>query len=255
MKISILIPTFNCESTIERTLDSVKWADQIIIVDSYSTDNTLNIIKSFDVILYQNHYINSANQKNWALKYCENEWVLQIDSDEVIEPNSENIFRHAIKSANDNVHCFMMPRRNHILGRWLKNGGLYPDWQNRLFKTKFSKWDEKDVHSKIKVPGEIQKISTPIMHYGMPNLSKQLSNLNRYTRYETDYLIRKGKKYSFFKMLFGPFFVFIYRYFFLRGFLDGWRGFFHSTYIAIYYFITQCKLYEISILKLNKSPE
>ena len=137
MKISILIPTFNCESTIERTLDSVKWADQIIIIDSYSTDNTLNIIKSFDVILYQNHYINSANQKNWALKYCENEWVLQIDSDEVLEPNSENIFRHSIKNANDNVHCFMMPRRNHVLGKWLKNGGLYPDWQNRLFRTKF----------------------------------------------------------------------------------------------------------------------
>ena len=255
MKITILLPIFNCESTIERTLDSVKWADQILVVDSYSTDNTLNLIKPYNVNLYQNHYINSANQKNWALKYCKYDWVFQIDSDEVLKPGTQEIIKKSIKKVNDNVHCFMMPRENYVLGQWLKNGGLYPDWQNRLFRTKFAKWDEKDVHSKIRVRGKIKKINISIVHYGMPNLSKQISNLNRYTRYETDYLIKKGTRYSFFKMLLGPFAVFFYRYIYLKAFLDGWRGFFFSAYIGIYYFITQCKLYEVSILNLVKSPK
>ena len=255
MKITVLIPTFNCEQTILKTLNSVKWANQIVIVDSYSTDNTLKLIEPYKVNLYQKEYINSAKQKNWALQFCDNDWVFQIDSDEIVPSNAEKIILEAIENAKEEVHCFILPRKNHILGKWVKNGGLYPDWQYRLFKRKYGKWEEKDVHANVIVKGRIKKLDLNIIHNGMPNISKQLSNLNRYTRYETDYLIRKGKKYSLFKMLFGPFFVFIYRYFFLRGFLDGWRGFFHSTYIAIYYFITQCKLYEISILKLKKSPE
>tara|TARA_B100001250_G_C19700142_1_gene744353 strand:- start:65 stop:832 length:768 start_codon:yes stop_codon:yes gene_type:complete len=255
LKITVLIPTFNCQSTIQRTLNSVKWADQILIIDSYSTDDTLELLKSFDVTLYQNHYINSAKQKNWALKFCKNEWILQIDSDEVLEENAREIIFRTIKRANENIHCFKMARKNHVLGKWIKNGGLYPDWQNRLFKKEFGKWEDKDVHSKIKVKGEIKDIDLHIIHHGMPNISKQLANLNRYTRYEANYLIKRGKKFSYFRMLFGPFLVFLYRYIFLRGFIDGWRGFFLATYIAIYYFITQSKLHEIEILDLDKSPK
>ena len=93
MNITVLIPTFNCEQTILKTLNSVKWADQIVVVDSFSTDNTLKLIKPYKVNLYQKEYINSANQKNWALKYCHNEWIFQIDSDEEVDSNSKNYFR------------------------------------------------------------------------------------------------------------------------------------------------------------------
>ena len=255
MKITVLIPTFNCEATIEKTLKSVKWADQILIIDSYSTDNTLSLIKPFNVNLYQKHYIHSANQKNWALQFCKYSWVLQIDSDEILEDNAQEIIFKAIKNAKKDVHCFKMPRKNHVLGRWIKNGGLYPDWQNRLFRTNFAKWEDKDVHAKIKVNGKIEEIDLPILHYGMPNISKQLSNLDRYTRYEVNYLNRRDKKFSYFIMIFGPFLVFLYRYILLKGFIDGWRGFFLAAYTSIYYFITQFKLYELEALNIDESTQ
>ena len=255
MNITVLIPTFNCEQTILKTLNSVKWADQIVVVDSFSTDNTLKLIKPYKVNLYQKEYINSANQKNWALKYCHNDWIFQIDSDEEVDSNSRKIILEAIKNANDEVHCYMLPRKNHILGSWVKNGGLYPDWQYRLFKRKYGRWESKDVHANVIVSGRIEKLDLNIIHNGMPNISKQLSNLNRYTRYETDILIRKNIKFSYLKMILGPIYIFIKRYIFLYGFLDGWRGFFLATYTAIYYFFIHAKFLEAKILGLKTSPK
>ena len=107
----------------------------------------------------------------------------------------------AIRNANDDVHCYMLPRKNHVLGRWVKNGGLYPDWQYRLFKRKYGRWESKDVHANVIVSGRIEKLDLNIIHNGMPNISKQLSNLNRYTRYETDILIHKNIKFSYLKMI------------------------------------------------------
>ena len=255
MKITVLIPTFNCEQTILKTLNSVKWANQIVIVDSYSTDNTLKLIEPYKVNLYQKEYINSAKQKNWALQFCDNDWVFQIDSDEIVPSNAEKIILEAIENAKEEVHCFILPRKNHILGKWVKNGGLYPDWQHRLIKRKYGSWEEKDVHAKVIVKGEIKKLNLNIIHNGMPNISKQLSNLNRYTRYEADILIRKNIKFSYLKMILGPIYVFIKRYILLGGFLDGWRGFFLAIYTAIYYFFSHAKFLEAKILDLKTSPK
>ena len=254
MKITALIPTFNCEKSIINTLDSISWVDEILIIDSFSTDSTLELIKPYNVTIYQHPYVNSANQKNWALQYCNYDWVFQIDSDEILEKNAQRVILETIKNSNENVHCFKMPRQNYVLGKWIKNGGLYPDWQYRLFKPKYAKWENKDVHSKIRVSGKVQIINIKLIHHGMPNISKQLTNLNRYTKYEVDYKKKIGEEFSFLRMIFGPFLVFIYRYIFLKGILDGWRGFFLAIYTAIYYFLIQSKLYEVKLLKLEKSP-
>ena len=246
MNITVLIPTFNCEQTILKTLNSVKWADQIVVVDSFSTDNTLKLIKPYKVNLYQKKYINSANQKNWALKYCHNDWIFQIDSDEEVDSNSKKIILEAIRNANDEVHCYMLPRKNHILGRWVKNGGLYPDWQYRLFKRKYGRWESKDVHANVIVSGRIEKLDLNIIHNGMPNISKQLSNLNRYTRYETDILIRNNIKFSYLKMILGPIYIFIKRYVFYMDFwMDGEVFFWLLTQLFITF------LFMLNFLKLR----
>ena len=254
-KFSILLPTYNCEKTIEQTLVSIKWADEILVVDSFSNDSTLDIVKEYGVNVIQHEYINSARQKNWALQYCTHDWIFQIDSDEALEEKAEEIIRNAINNAGENTHCFKMSRKNHVLGKWVKYGGLYPDWEYRLFRKEYGKWWDREVHSKVIVPGGIGTLDTPLIHHGMSNISKQLSNLDRYSRYEADELNKRNIKFSFLKWIFGPLFIFLKRYIFLQGFRDGWRGFFLAVYASFYIFVSHTKLLEIKLLQLDRSPE
>ena len=254
-KISILLPTFNCQTSVRASLASVEWADEILVIDSFSNDSTLDIVKGYGVNVIQHEYINSAKQKNWAIQHCSNEWIFQIDSDEILEEKAEGIIRDAINNAGENTHCFKMPRKNHVLGKWVKYGGLYPDWEYRLFRKEYGKWWDREVHSKIIVSGEIGMLDTPLIHHGMPNISKQLSNLDRYTRYEADELNKRNIKFSFVKWILGPIYIFMKRYFLLRGFRDGWRGLFLAVYHAFYSFLNHTKLYEIQLMKLKRSPE
>ena len=254
-KISILLPTFNCQTSVRDTLASVEWADEIIVIDSFSDDDTIKIATEYGVRVFQHEYINSAKQKNWAIQHCSNELIFQIDSDEILEEKAEGIIRKAIKNTGENIHCFKMPRKNHVLGKWVKYGGLYPDWEYRLFRKEYGKWWDREVHSKIIVSGEIGMLDTPLIHHGMPNISKQLSNLDRYTRYEANYMSRNNVKFSWVKWFLKPIFIFFSRYVFQQGFLDGWRGLFLAVYYAFYSFLSHTKFYEIQLLKLKRSPE
>ena len=254
-KISILLPTYNCDRTIEHTLKSVAWADEILVIDSFSNDKTLQIVKKYGAKVIQHEYINSAKQKNWALKFVSHDWVFQIDSDELLDPGAGNIIRDTIANAAEYVYCFKMHRKNHVLGKWVKHGGMYPDWEYRLFRKGYGEWFEREVHSRVMVSGAIELLDTPLVHYGMPNISKQLINLDRYTRYEADELNKSHKRFSYFKWLIGPPFVFLKRYIYLQGFRDGWRGFFLAIYASFYLFISHTKLLEIELLNLKRSPK
>tara|TARA_B100002052_G_C15722993_1_gene525050 strand:+ start:23 stop:802 length:780 start_codon:yes stop_codon:yes gene_type:complete len=254
-KLSVLVPTFNCEKSIRQTLESVKWADEIIIIDSFSTDNTLLISKEYTDYIYQKEYLNSAHQKNNAIDYCNNEWIFQIDSDELLSEKAEKIICAAIDTANDDIDCFKMPRKNYVLGKWVKHGGLYPDWEYRLFRKTKGRWLEKEVHSRIEVSGRIEALDLQIIHHGMPNISKQLENLNRYTRYEADELKNRKMNFSIIRWIFSPPLIIVKKYIIQQGFRDGWRGFFLAVYSAIYVFLSHAKLKEIEMLNLEHSPK
>ncbi|HEY6231015.1 MAG TPA: glycosyltransferase family 2 protein [Pyrinomonadaceae bacterium] len=252
--ISILLPTFNNESSVRDTLESVKWADEILVVDSFSTDNTVKICKDFGARVIQHEYLNSASQKNWAAPQCRNEWVLQIDTDETLEPGAREEIEAALKTAEGNLDAFRLPRRNHVLGRWMRRAGVYPDYQTRLFRRDQGRWLEREVHAHVVVPGQVRTLDHHLMHYGMPNISKQLRNLDRYTRYEADELRKQGIRFRWSRVVVRPWLVFLHRYFWLRGFLDGWRGFVVCSYFGIYAFLSQAKLWEMEELGLEQSP-
>ena len=115
-------------------MNSISWADEIIVIDSYSDDNTTDIASNYGAKIFQHEYINSVKQKNWALQFCSNEWIFQIDSDEELESNVESLIRTTVNNADEDIHCFKMPRKNFVIGKWVKYGDLYPDWQYRLFR-------------------------------------------------------------------------------------------------------------------------
>ena len=253
-KLSVLLPTYNCAEIVRRTLESVKWADEILVVDSYSTDKTLDICREYGARIIQHEYINSAKQKNWALPQCRYEWVLQIDSDEILEPGLKEEIEEAIASAPPEVHAFRIPRKNHVLGRWMRYGGIYPDYQTRLFRKDKGRWIEREVHAHVVVPGEVRMLQHHILHYGMPHISKQLRNLDRYTRYEADEMRKQGKRFRWYHLLFHPWLIFFYRYLWLQGFREGYRGFIVAAYMAIFDFFAHAKLWEIEEMGLERSP-
>lgn len=243
-KVTVLIPTYNCATSVRDTLESVKWADEIVVIDSFSTDNTLEIVKAYTEHIYQRVYDNPSNQKNWALKYCSHDWVLQMDSDEVLESGSAALIMDAIQKADKrNIAVYRLPRKNHMQNYWLRYGGYYPDFQTRLFNKNKAAF-RNIVHEKLHTEALKADLSCNILHFGMPIISKQLQNLDRYTDYEAEAAYRRGDKTSLINLVFKPFFLFAYRYFYLLGFCDGWRGFFLAVYSSFYLFLVQNKLKE-----------
>jgi len=254
-KISVLLPVFNAEKTIGKTLESVQWADEIVVVDSFSTDRTLEICRAYHTVIIQHAYINSAKQKNWALDKCHHEWVFQIDSDEVLEAGGAEEILNAAATADDHVDAFQMARKNHVLGKWFRHGGIYPDWQKRLFRKSRCRWFEKEVHSDLENPGTTGRLKCHLIHDGMPTISRQLRNLDRYTRYEADQLKKENVSFHWYQMIVKPAAIFMYRYFYKKAFLEGWRGLILSAFLMFYTLLMYAKLWEMKEMDIEKSPE
>src|ERR1041385_634075 len=154
-KLTVLIPTYNCQVHLRECLESVKWADEIFIVDSFSTDKTLDIAREYTQRIIQHEYINSAMQKNWAIPQCTNDWVLLIDSDELLEPALQQEMQALLADLPSGVDAFRIPRKNLVFGKWLKSCRMYPDYQIRLFRKAVAHYQDKEVHAHIEVPGPI----------------------------------------------------------------------------------------------------
>ena len=244
-KISVLLPTFNNAEIVRATLESICWADEILVVDSFSTDHTLDICREYGARIIQHEYIQSSKQKNWAIPQCAHEWVLQMDTDEVLEQGAKEEILQRVAAAPADVHAFSLPRKNHVLGKWVKTANLYPDLQTRVFRRDVGRFEDKEVHAHLTVPGKIEVLDHNVMHYGMTSISKQLSNVDRYSRYQADELRKRGKRFRLSQLLLRPFAVFSYYYFWRLGFTSGYRGLLVSAVNATYDFWTHAKLWEL----------
>ena len=253
-RLSVLLPTGNSAATVRNTLASVNWADELLVVDSFSTDSTLAICGEFGARILQHEYRNSAAQKNWALPRCLHEWVLQIDSDEELSPGLREEICTAILNASPAVKAFRIPRRNHFLGRWMRHGGVWPDYQIRLFRRDDCRWADREVHAHLQVPGEIITLTQPFIHHDGISISRRFRDLDRYTRYEADELHKRGIRFHWYDLPLRPWAGFFYRYLWLQGFRDGWRGLIFCAYLAVYIFLVRAKLWEMQTLGLAESP-
>lgn len=253
--ISVLLPTYNSAATLPDTLASISWADELLVVDSGSTDATLDLCRGHGARILQHEYINSAKQKNWALPQCRHAWVLQIDTDEQLESGLPAEIEQAIATAPAEVHAFRLPRKNHVLGCWMQHAGLYPDYQTRLLRRDAGRWADREVHAHVQVPGRVATLRGHILHHGMPTLSRQVRNLDRYTRYEADELRKQGRRFHWSQLLLRPWLIFAHRYVWQQGFREGWRGLIVCAYLACYDFLAYAKLWELEALNLSVSPK
>ena len=254
-KISILLPTFNSAAQVRPTLESVKWADEILVVDSFSSDGTLALCREYGARIIQHEYIQSAKQKNWAIPQCAHEWILQIDTDEILEPGGSAEIITVLTNAAADTHAFRLPRKNHILGQWLTVGNLYPDYQTRLFRRDLARFEDKQVHAHVRVPGRVSTLQHHLLHYGMKSISNQLRNLDRYSRYQADELKKRGKKFHWHQLALRPIAVFGYYFFWKRGFVAGYRGWLVAALSASFDFWAHAKLWELEAFQLDASPQ
>lgn len=237
MSLSVVIVTLNEEANLSRTLASVAWADEIVVVDSGSTDNTRQIAESFRAKLYVEPWKGFAAQKNSALAKATGDWLLSLDADEEVEPALAGEIREAL-AANPSVKGFWIPRKNFFLGRWMRHGGFYPDPKLRVFRRGAGRFENRLVHEDAHVAGTTAKLQHHLLHHAYPTLDDYLEHMNRYSSLGALMLVAEKSRvgWSFVNIVIRPLLTFCYNYFLRLGFLDGREGFLlhlnHARYVS-----------------------
>lgn len=243
--LSVIIPTFNSEEYIEGLLTKlVQWVTEIIICDSYSSDKTLQIARKFGCEIIQHEYINSAKQKNWAIPQARNEWVFIIDSDEIPEDELKAEIDQFLNSVPNDVHLAFIPRKNLVWGDWLPHASVYPDFQSRLFRKDYGRYQDREVHAQLEVPGKVVYLKNHLIHDDYTSLSSWWMRNNRYFNYELNEHLKRGNEWSIKLQYIKPLYVFMRLFIYKKGFLHGFKGFLISFQWLVYHFFVAAKLYE-----------
>jgi len=243
-KLSVLLPTLNEEAMLPDCLESIKWADEILVVDSYSTDRTLEIARQYGARIIEHEYVTSAKQKNWAIPQCAYEWVLQVDADERLEPALQSEIQGILKNPSADVDGYRINFKHHLLGKWVRHSALYPEYHLRLFRRDVGRFQDREVDAHAVTPGRVVTLQGHIIHFGTERLSHRLQAMDRYTRYESDERESHGWHYSAFNVTVRPLAAFSYYYLYKLGFLDGMRGLIIAVLKADFVFWTYAKLWE-----------
>lgn len=245
MEISVVIITHNEEDRLEPTLKNVAGiASEIIVVDSFSADETVVIARKYTPHVFQRKWKNYADQKNYANGKASFPWILSLDADERVSPQlREEIL--SLKQSEPEASAFSMPRRVYYLGRWIKHTVWHPDRKVRLFRREKARWEGEYVHESLAVDGEILPLKGPLFHFTYRNIQDHLDRINTFTDLGAQKLYAGGKKCGWLKLSLLPVFGFFKSYFFKAGFLDGFAGFVVSVLHAYSVFLRLAKLKEI----------
>ncbi len=243
-KISAVVITYNEEDNIRRCLESLSWVDEIVVVDSYSQDDTKKIVSDFTDKIYDVEWEGFGKKKEFARKKASSEWVLSVDCDEVITPDLKDEVLKAVNE-KDNYDGYYIPRRSNFLGKWMNHSGWYPDYVLRLFKKEKAKFNQALVHEKIEVFGKIGYLKNSLLHYTDPDIKSYLSKLDFYTTLNAEELLKKKKKTKVFDFILRPLGIFFKMFFLKRGFLDGIHGFILAVLSSFYVFIKYAKLWDL----------
>lgn len=250
-KITACVLAFNNETEIRRCLSSLSFADEIVVIDSFSTDKTVEICKEYTDKIFQYHFESFGKLRNLMLKHASHEWIFSLDTDEETTEAVIKEIKQAV-NASDSKDAYYIPRRNRIFGRWLKHGGWYPDYrQPQLYRKNAMKYHEQDdVHEGYTITGSVGYFRQAILQYPFRNLSHYLSKMERYSTLMAIRMQKENKHFKKHQVITHPLFSFIKMYFFRRGFLDGFPGFLLAISYTYYTFIKYVKLWERTHLKV-----
>jgi len=238
--LSVAIITKNEEANLPRTLESVRWATEVVVVDSGSTDGTVDIAWNFGAKIIQEEWHGFGKQKNLAIEHCTSEWVLSLDADEEVSEALAQEMTQLLEEAQE-VDAYFVSRRNLFLGRWIRHGGYYPDAKLRLFRKGVAWFEERAVHETVRYSGPTRALQGSLIHRAYPTLEGYIEHMNCYSTLGAEQAAAKKKTSSswpafLWNVLLNPTATFVYNYVLRLGFLDGREGLllhlYHSAYVS-----------------------
>jgi glycosyltransferase involved in cell wall biosynthesis len=242
-RLSVTIIAWNEEERLRACLESVSFADEIVVVDAESTDKTVSLAREFTDKVWVRPWPGFAVQKNFALEQATGDWVLSLDADERVTPELGTRIRSVLRADGPDAG-YLIPRRNIFWGAWVRHGGLYPDHQLRLFRRGAGRFIEDAVHESVKVEGSVQRVDEAILHQSYRDLEDFVRRSNRYSTLAAADWLRRGRKVSVPGLIMKPLGRFLSMYIVQRGFLDGWRGLVLAVLYAEYVFLRMAKAWE-----------
>jgi len=242
-KLSVVVLTKNEESGIAACLESVKWADEIIVVDDESTDKTLEIVKQYKAEVFQRKMDIEGKHRNWAYAQAANTWVLSLDADETVTPELKVEIEQAIQSPD--FAAYAIPLRNFIGNYWVKFGGWYPASKVRLFQKDKFRYEEAEVHPRAFIDGASGHLKSDIIHRGYPDLEYFLNSVNRQSTLEAVKWIKTGRKMTLLWAAWRAVDRFFRRYFRKKAYKDGMYGFILAYFDTLYQILSYVKFREM----------
>lgn len=241
-QLSVFITTYNNQRTLAACLDSVRWADEIIILDSFSDDATLEIAERYTTRIAQHPFMGYGAQKQLALEMTSYHWVLLLDADEALSPALQIEIQQLLRDGA-NAAGYTMPRQEQLFWR-MYHPKMRMNYFLRLFDKRCGKIEDMPIHAAPKVQGKVQRLAAPFYHYGETDIHTKVEKINAYSTGLVADKLRKRRWGIALIMLFYPPLFFIRSYIFKRNFLNGWAGFINAAIAAFYVFLKYAKLYE-----------
>ncbi len=244
--LSVLITTNNEADNIEAVLECAQWADEIMVVDSFSRDNTVALAKKYTDKVVQREYKGPADQKNWAIPQLRNEWVLILDADERIGPEVIEEIQSWLEKPEIPYDAFWIPRQNHFMGQKVRYSGWQGDAVVRFFRRDKGRYDDKQVHEEIMTEGiRVSRLRHKMDHYTFRDLNHFLDKTRRYALWSAQDHLAKTPKVGWFHLWIKPAFRFFKHFVLQKGFLDGKVGFIISVIMAWGVFLRYVRIKEI----------
>lgn len=245
--ISVVIPCYNEEQNMRDCLESVKWADEILVVDSYSTDQTLDIVARYTKRILQREYQNHADQLNWAIPQAKHKWVLVVDADERIPQSLVKKIRD-LDLSQTTLDGFWINRDNHLFGKKIRFSGWGRDKVLRLFRKEIGRKESKRVHAEFQVPNP-GNLKGSIKHYPMPSMEAWVEKINRYSTWKAQDKVEKNNPNAIFHLFLRPPLRFFKDSILRLGVLDGWRGILIAAMSAFAEMIMSAKMIQLQLKK------
>ena len=244
VKISAVIIAFNEAEKIADAIESVRWADEILLIDSESTDRTVEIAKAHGAKIVSQKWLGFSKQKQFAVDCAEHDWIFSLDADEVVSEHLKTEIL-ALKTSGNLSDGYKIPRLSFYMNRPIRHGGWYPDWQIRFFNRQNGKWKDVLIHESVEINGTVKKLSGDILHYSVENAAHHHRMIGeRYAPLAAEQMFEKGRRTSTLKIATAGLTAFLQTYVLKAGFLDGLAGFSIARFAAHHAFLKHLILWE-----------
>lgn len=237
--VSVAIITKNEERNIGEALESVRDFEDIVIVDSFSTDRTVEICSKYTDRIYRHEWMGFSKQKQQAVDYARNDWVMILDADERVTPELKAEIEREISSGTN--AGFYVPRKNYFLGKWIRYSGWWPDHTLRLFRRDSGHVESREVHEKVVIDGSAACLKNPLLHYSYRSLNDYMKKMELYSDLAADEILRRKGRPPSFSLIMNPAAVFLKMYLLRQGFRDGIHGFILAVLYAFQTFLKYAK--------------